>query len=120
MNTTHAHEIATNTPTNSDPVLDELTDVQKNTITKLLILYLDSQLMVVQPTPCNTDPKDRTTLDYIVYRHVEGVKCESVVVNMIACPFGSLQHQIVDAHSHREEATDTIRTGPSEYCSPRS
>ena len=38
-------------------------------------------VLAKQATPCNTYPKDNTTLDYVVYRHIPGFRCESVVVD---------------------------------------
>ena len=38
-------------------------------------------VLAKQATPCNTDPKDGTTLDYVVYRRIPGFRCESVVVD---------------------------------------
>ena len=38
-------------------------------------------VLAKQATPCNTYPKDGTTLDYVVYRRIPGFRCESVVVD---------------------------------------
>ena len=38
-------------------------------------------VLAKQATPCNTDPKDDTTLDYVVYRRIPGFRCESVEVD---------------------------------------
>ena len=38
-------------------------------------------VLAKQATPCNTYPKDDTTLDYVVYRRIPGFRCESVVVD---------------------------------------
>ena len=38
-------------------------------------------VLAKQAIPCNTYPKDGTTLDYVVYRRIPGFRCESVVVD---------------------------------------